>query len=964
MSLQDPTDRIDLQSFPHAPVCKRKLLEWLWRDPYALEKYIEQTLFWEPGVTKLTNAANYRQQFGDFCAQLVWLVMPSWGLGLLFLLFTTNVIPLAEVHLILWSSIALVGTIGLGFGLFGYGLGWSRYFRSQSELGAITQRQFSGTDFSVLLAVATLFTFWAWVLLPWLTLAEVWLAQKLALNLGSMPFYFWLGFIVVSGLYLGAIWNGFVYALQRMQAPRWLQWLITGLVWLCLLTIPLAWRWQGRFLSAFTVGVWFGWMILILLCVVLGRLRIDDLLYDLDQLHHSATQPDKWVITRLTPLATPATMQQITYWLKAGPDDGLTNADQIWRYSNLRGALALQIYNLAWEQDENQLLDLLIALGDSKFAWHLLHFFPRPAAVTRGSLAQWLTDLSQFGPNFLWSKKRPLRSTSFNPVAAGWPSAPPPVAAPNFARQLYFLALGLEHLEQKRPTQALAAFAEVGEFARLAELQQLTKALAFLAETHNLLQLGPELELPVQPTPAWRQASWAALDKLAHAYHYIWLAQHCDSPLAKSIAKDNALTYLVEIEGLDEEKLPQPERFLIRHIEEAWRNELKQMRLVEAQPRTKLHPVVNPYLTSGPLPTHYRLNGHEATLAQLRTALRSDNLQPILLYGQPLVGKTSLIRRIQAEFPTVYLHLAELEPLGNRLAPWLFYISQRFAEVELAELRLPTLDSLQSEPYAAFDPYVRQLIHTFTRQGEKLLIVFDGVERLPYLGREMPILHELLTYLWQLYQVYHNPALIFAGTGFEEQLRSTLGHFNQKLHSVRVAAFAEWEEIAMSLHQPTSTFFRLRYARAALDQIQRETSGQPYLLQSIGHLLVQAFNQVVQSGQHHNPIFTDKDVAATCCSSEFKNLALIYYQRVLDLTRSFHHSAPTLLRLIAHHGAYPFIHQVAPTIGITAAQLDQFLRSLDALGIIKLTISATGEPLMATIAVPSLGEYLRQNNNI
>jgi hypothetical protein len=94
--------------------------------------------------------------------------------------------------------------------------------------------------------------------------------------------------------------------------------------------------------------------------------------------------------------------------------------------------------------------------------------------------------------------------------------------------------------------------------------------------------------------------------------------------------------------------------------------------------------------------------------------------------------------------------------------------------------------------------------------------------------------------------------------------------------------FLNAEQVANVLANPAEDpDFPLNYTSEALTSIARLTNGQPYLVQVIGHLLVQRYNHTIfTENKDHSGEFDEEDVQAVVDDALFYDTAAAYFQGV------------------------------------------------------------------------------------
>ena len=315
--------------------------------------------------------------------------------------------------------------------------------------------------------------------------------------------------------------------------------------------------------------------------------------------------------------------------------------------------------------------------------------------------------------------------------------------------------------------------------------------------------------------------------------------------------------------------------------------------------------VVSPYLFDVPV-RGQGLVGREDLFRQIITLWSVPHQRnSLLIYGHRRMGKTSLAQAIESrcqfgqDTKLVYYSLDSSIKHEGRLY---YNIAERLWL--RVQDRMTEPQANQFTPVRARNALTRFLtnFHQVAKE-ERVILVLDEFELLhKYIG--ITATYEAIEYLRTLTQNLSFDWLTLALVGLHDL--DDLGHSYGN-------ALLGWAALHVSFLTPTQVAtvlanpfnnpdFPLDYTPEALALIAKFTHGQPYLVQIIGHLLVQHYNYVVFTQQReHTGIFGVPDVQTVIDHPEFYKTAAAYFQGVWGQVTKEKSGEIELLKALANH---------------------------------------------------------------
>lgn len=263
--------------------------------------------------------------------------------------------------------------------------------------------------------------------------------------------------------------------------------------------------------------------------------------------------------------------------------------------------------------------------------------------------------------------------------------------------------------------------------------------------------------------------------------------------------------------------------------------------------------IPNPYIAPNPLTagTETFVGRDNAFRSVEEHFLRSAESAPMVLFGQPRIGKTSLLRNLDKRLPTnlipIYVDMQRsglVESTAQLLVNLAKAISQGLAARGFRVRQLSAND-LAAEPFSVFDNFldeVEQAIGaTEWREAHRLILALDEFEVIEQKLTEGKVSRDLMPYLRSVMQHRRGLSLLFAGTHTLDEMVAELWipYFRSAVPQ-RVSYLGE--AAARKLVTNPIENFPLDYEPAAGDRLIAETRCHPCLIQLTCSALVDAQN--------------------------------------------------------------------------------------------------------------------------
>jgi len=424
-------------------------------------------------------------------------------------------------------------------------------------------------------------------------------------------------------------------------------------------------------------------------------------------------------------------------------------------------------------------------------------------------------------------------------------------------------------------------------------------------------------QLAVQEVLDWLQAIFQDMD----------IAQMSRSRLARTTALNRAISELSSApEKLD--YFPHLEQLLIKRITDRWR-EVVAREAGRAGKIEILKEVASPYIFSVPVHT---LVGRDDLFRDITTLWSVPGQRnSLLIYGHRRMGKTSLAqalashRKFGDDTSLVYLDISGIKI--KREGDLYYEIAVRLwllVEDKIGEPNRKHFTPMNAS--TSFEIFLTR----FHKISEKLrvILVLDEFEILhKYLGVEAT--GQVIENLRSQIQKYDWLTLALVGLNDLDDLGRSYRNPLLGWEPIHVS-FLDVNQVAIVLTSPKGDpDFPLDYTLEALTMIATLTNGQPYLVQVIGHLLVQHYNYIVFTKQkEHSGVFDTADVQTVIGDVKFYDRAAAYFKGVWGQVTSGQSGEIVLLKALAEHE--DGMDESALRVGTNLDETD-FIQSLTAL---------------------------------
>lgn len=363
-------------------------------------------------------------------------------------------------------------------------------------------------------------------------------------------------------------------------------------------------------------------------------------------------------------------------------------------------------------------------------------------------------------------------------------------------------------------------------------------------------------------------------------------ARTSQSKLTRSTSLNRIMSDLAKMPHLIT-GLHKPQQLTIKRITDRWREVVSR----EAGRVGKLEQkqtVVSPYIFTAPV-EGAELVGREDIFQEItRSWAREKQRDSLLIHGHRRVGKTSvaqsLAKRCKLGDDTHLIYIS-VDGIDRSSEGYLYFeIAFRLAMTFDDALAEPELEPFLAHFDTSFNLFLAQVDKMIG--DTRIIVVLDEFETWhtdTHNGVE--VAQRIITYLRSKTQTYPWLTLALVGLSDLDDLRKSYRNPLLGWKSIRVG-FLEKDYVANVLNNPAGApDFPLEYSRDAQEMIAKLTSGQPYLVQVIGDLLVERYNTIVfTKQQRHSNTFEVADVQAVVNDPDFHGTATAYFEGIWDQT--------------------------------------------------------------------------------
>ena len=244
---------------------------------------------------------------------------------------------------------------------------------------------------------------------------------------------------------------------------------------------------------------------------------------------------------------------------------------------------------------------------------------------------------------------------------------------------------------------------------------------------------------------------------------------------------------------------------------------------------------------------------HEAFRFVKEHFLRQGERAPIVLYGQPRIGKTSLLQNLdQWSTPSLFPIYADMQRSAqvDSTGGLLFNLSKTIGQQLAARgvgVRQPSLEAFASEPFIVFDNFLDEVERSVRAPENRIILALDEFEQIEKQLTAGKVSADLMDFLRGMMQSRSGIGMIFAGTHTLDEMVSNLWtqYFRSAL-SCHVSYLDE--DSARSLITNPIKEFPLNYEPEAVDFLIEQTHCHPCLIQLACSVLVDLKN--AQKSRH------------------------------------------------------------------------------------------------------------------
>lgn len=445
------------------------------------------------------------------------------------------------------------------------------------------------------------------------------------------------------------------------------------------------------------------------------------------------------------------------------------------------------------------------------------------------------------------------------------------------------VCLGFACWYERNVLGAVDAFEKVRNLHQGAELHGIAMAIAKGSVAENLAELvvwkGAASWLDDVDSELLRPATIAALRELRAIALEGATAHQAHAPLNRAGALGRAAARLNAFISAEPGSLPEPEGPLLTAIAKRWLDVILKAGGAVGEAVLR-EPIVNPYGGYSGLPARDHLFvGRDDILRNIETLWTTGDVLPtIFLFGHRRMGKTSILRHLEAtvrpDTLIIYLDMQDVgwvEDTAELLRDFAEAIHRKATEAHLdpgeppSEQTYPSLDRARRSINKLLDRLDPQLT------GRRLILAIDEFELIEEGIQKGRLDPGVLPWLRSRAQRHRWLGIIFGGLHTLEEMGGDYQKaFFSQTENVRVTYLTR-KDFDRLVTQPHPDF-ALEYAQDLLDEIYRLTHGQPFLVQRLCWELVTRWNErFLDQGETTPRILTLADLDPVLDSDFFKN---------------------------------------------------------------------------------------------
>ena len=649
-------------------------------------------------------------------------------------------------------------------------------------------------------------------------------------------------------------------------------------------------------------------LLLSLSIYLIGVLRPDDWLWA--QRYYKSEKPEAgklWPIPHVTLLPYGPIETQLKWQFNTDWKSGLANAHEIVLTSSQKlyvlHLIREFLHKTDTEKNSKNVVEQAMTLLESKFGDEepYLLLAPNTGKLFRQKTKPKVIATIQKRKNLLAVPKDLWKLVRDPPEKKPQPLIKP--KASSFVLQTDSLSraamAGVWHLQQWNPDAAAKAFTEIKNSDYGKELQELAEAFKEIAQKQDLAN-NPELKFAKKPEKPKHEEAWNALNLIKETAQMAWVYKQCrqDKPADyHPKLRQMALLNVRKIQIIKRKNgFKKTEESFLNEFTLQWRKLLLHEKSFWSARDPKLEPLdPNPYVYAEAPDEKRIFVGRKKQLGQINEAWRTDNFQNVLLYGARRTGKTSLLHKadidLKEKVDVAHINLAQTLPKAG-LAELFMDITSEVGK----ELSLPPPD--YSEMVRSPMRTLREFLHQCSEQFGKnsLVIAFDKFE---YIDEILPHPHQRDRFTYFLVHAtrqIQNIGFVCVTTMPPPEFSTRFGQaFAASLTPIEVNNFqaaSERADVAQFYRRPVPKW--PYFLDEAIDQILALTGGNPYLLQLVGHFVVQVYNKEIKENNdkikkkemdkaaQRDPVITAHDIKRTVENKDFQEMSKRYFVDILE----------------------------------------------------------------------------------
>ena len=228
--------------------------------------------------------------------------------------------------------------------------------------------------------------------------------------------------------------------------------------------------------------------------------------------------------------------------------------------------------------------------------------------------------------------------------------------------------------------------------------------------------------------------------------------------------------------------------------------------------------------------------------------LRADQNVPIVLHGQPRIGKSSILRHLATHLPTnlipIYVDMqrsAQVESTGGLLFNLTDAIGQELTRRGVP-LSAPSLGDYTAEPFIVLGKFLDVMENALHAPENRLVLALDEFEEIERKLTEGKVSQDLMPFLRNMMQHRQGIALLFAGTHtLDEMIQDYWIPYFRSAVPCRVS-YLDGPDARQLITNPIEEF-PLDYEPEAVELLMRVTHCHPCLIQLACSALVDRKNE-------------------------------------------------------------------------------------------------------------------------